>query len=329
MNITKNLLTNSDCYKSGKKITPKGLQLHTVGCAQNSSSILASNWNKSGKTACTHYCIDAETENKVLQFLPDNYRSWSDAGYGNSNLITVELMESDYMKYTKGASFDITNKSKFIADITRAYNTAVKFFAYKCEEYGWNPQEKMSNGLYRISSHDEGRRLGLSSSHVDPTHIWKHINKDMDIFRADVKKAMKDITNSTTELYRVGTAWKNNKCENQVQALSILKNAKDLADKTAKSKKKMYKVFDSKGKVVYTATYTETFKSYKVKVLISDLRIRKSPNGEIVKSNGKNKYTGKGTFTIVDEKKAGNYTWGKLSSGAGWIALSDEFVKRV
>ena len=326
MNIIKNLLTNSDCYKSGKKITPKGLQLHTVGCAQNSSSTLASAWNKPGKTACVHYCIDAELEDKILQFLPDNYRSWADGNYGNGNLITVELMESDYMKYTGGASFNITNKTKFIADITRAYNTAVKFFAYKCKEYGWDPQEKMPNGLHRVSSHDDGRRLGLSSKHVDPTHIWKYIDKDMDKFRADVKVAMNDIIIDKKEIYRVGTDWKNNKCVNQVEAFSILKNAKNLANKTAKSKKKTYKVFNSKGKVIYTATYN---KSFKVKVLIDNLRIRKSPNGEIIK----NKYTGKGTFTIVEEKKVENNTWGLLKSYEknrnGWIALSYEFVKRL
>ena len=124
--------------------------------------------------------MDAETADLVLHFLPDNRRSWADGGFGNGNLITVELMESDYMKYTGGANYTISNETKFKADVTRAYNTAVKFFAAKCKEYGWNPQEKMSNGLYRVSSHDEGRRLGLSSSHVDPTHIWNRYGWTMD-----------------------------------------------------------------------------------------------------------------------------------------------------
>lgn len=34
----------------------------------------------------------------------------------------------------------------------------------------------------------------------------------------------------------------------------------------------------------------------------------------------------RGTYTIVDTKKAGEYTWGKLKSGAGWIAL--EYTKQ-
>ena len=32
-------------------------------------------------------------------------------------------------------------------------------------------------------------------------------------------------------------------------------------------------------------------------------------------------------YTIVETKTAGGYTWGKLKSGAGWIAL--EYTERV
>lgn len=60
--------------------------------------------------------------------------------------------------------------------------------------------------------------------------------------------------------------------------------------------------------------------SFKVKVSVSDLRIRKGP-GTNYDSTGR--CTGKGIFTIVETKsgmgsKAG---WGRLKSGAGWIAL--------
>lgn len=160
----------------------------------------------------------------MYQFLPDNRRAWADAGYGNNSLIAVELMESDFMKYTGGASYTITNEAKFKADITRAYNTAVEFFAQKCKQYGWNPQEKMSNGLYRVSSHDEGRRLGLSSGHVDPTHIWNRYGWTMDQFRADVAKAMNgEIVTKTAEepkYYRVRKTWAD--AASQLGAYTVL-----------------------------------------------------------------------------------------------------------
>lgn len=190
MQIIKNYLTKNDCYNSGRRIKPIGMQLHTIGTAQNSSDSLASYWNQPGIQACVHYCVDATTPGKVLHLLPDNYRSWADAGFGNNNLITVELMESDYMRYTSGASYMVTDNAKFKADIQRAYDTAVEFFAAKCTEYGFDPTAKLSNGLHVVSSHDEGRRLGLSSAHVDPTHVWPKIGKTMDDFRRDVKAAM-------------------------------------------------------------------------------------------------------------------------------------------
>ena len=119
LTIKENILTNNDCYKSGRTITPIGMQLHTIGTGQNTASSLASYWNQPGVSCCVHYCIDAEQENLVYHLLPDNYRSWADGGFGNGNLITVELMESDYMKYTGGASYTITDTAKFKADITR------------------------------------------------------------------------------------------------------------------------------------------------------------------------------------------------------------------
>lgn len=63
--------------------------------------------------------------------------------------------------------------------------------------------------------------------------------------------------------------------------------------------------------------------SFKVQVSISDLYIRKGPGTNY----GKNGFCPKGVYTIVETKNAGGHTWGRLKSGAGWIAL--EYVKRV
>lgn len=55
---------------------------------------------------------------------------------------------------------------------------------------------------------------------------------------------------------------------------------------------------------------------FTVKVLIADLNIRKGP-GMTYAVTGK--FTGKGIFTITEEKNG----WGKLKSGAGWIYLEN------
>ena len=59
---------------------------------------------------------------------------------------------------------------------------------------------------------------------------------------------------------------------------------------------------------------------FKVKVSISDLNIRKGPGTDYAKTG---KFTGRGVFTIVEVKSGKGSTagWGRLKSGAGWIAL--------
>lgn len=56
------------------------------------------------------------------------------------------------------------------------------------------------------------------------------------------------------------------------------------------------------------------------KVSIRDLNIRKGPGTGYAKTG---KYTGIGVFTITEVKPGIGSTlgWGKLKSGAGWIAL--------
>ncbi|MCD8150620.1 MAG: N-acetylmuramoyl-L-alanine amidase [Clostridiales bacterium] len=71
---------------------------------------------------------------------------------------------------------------------------------------------------------------------------------------------------------------------------------------------------------------------YQVKVTISDLNIREGAGIGYAKTG---KYTGKGTFTIVEEaqgpidSKGTVGTWGNLKSGAGWICLSVSGVTKV
>ena len=61
------------------------------------------------------------------------------------------------------------------------------------------------------------------------------------------------------------------------------------------------------------------FVPYMVRVKIPNLNIRTGPGKDHLKTG---KYTGAGTFTIVEEADGrGASKWGRLKSGAGWIAL--------
>jgi hypothetical protein len=155
------------------------------------------------------------------------------------------------------------------------------------------------------------------------TYIANEVNK--------LLGASSNTTNSTTtttkEIYRVGTAWKNGKCVNQKGAFENLTNAKNTCNKYAG-----YYVFNSKGKKVHTSTKktasASTFKPYKVKVDINDLRIRKGA-GTNYDARG---FIKKGVYTIVSEASGkGAVKWGLLKSYEkskdGWIAL--DYVKKI
>ena len=246
MKIIKNYITKNRCYQQNKKRTPIGIQLHTIGTGQGTAQSVADYWNQSAVSACVTYIVDCDTPGKVLQLLPEDVYTWADGGYGNRNLITFEICESDYIKYTSGANYTVSNADKFKTDILRGYNTAVELCADICKRYGWNPQAKLPSGLYLISSHDEGRRAGLSTAHVDPTHVWDRFGLTMDKFRADVVAAMNGqapAQPATEKLYRVRKTWTD--AESQIGAYTVLENAK-------KACLPGYSVYDEDGKQVYT-----------------------------------------------------------------------------
>lgn len=64
-------------------------------------------------------------------------------------------------------------------------------------------------------------------------------------------------------------------------------------------------------------------KAFEVRVKIYDLNIRKGP-GTSFEKNG---ICPAGVYNIIETKEAEGYTWGRLKSGAGWIAL--EHTQRV
>lgn len=109
--------------------------------------------------------------------------------------------------------------------------------------------------------------------------------------------------------------------KSQKGAFYDLSNAKKCAEQN-----KGYSVFDESGKAVYTPKATNTTNSFKVQISISDLNIRKGPGTNYATTG---KFTGKGVFTIVETKQGTGSTkgWGKLKSGAGWIAL--DYAKKI
>ena len=320
MKLVQSIMTKNPCYTAGRKITVKGLMLHSVGCPQPNASVFIKNWNTpSYGTACVHGFIDGN-DGTVYQTLPWNHRGWHCAsgpkGSGNNTHIGVEMCEPASIRYTGGSSFTCSNLSAARTSVKKTYEAAVELFAYLCKLYGLNPT---ADGV--IISHREGHARGIASNHGDPEHLWNGLGMGytMNTFRKDVKEKMQGGTvkpDETKEMYRVRKSWED--AASQKGAFHELENAKKCADAN-----KGYAVFNTSGKQVYPKT---DFSPYLVEVTATDLNIRKGPGTNYGKTG---KFTGKGVFTITEERAGtgSNRGWGKLKSGVGWISL--DYVKRL
>lgn len=210
MQLIKYFSTKNQCYQNNVNKTdsryntfqqrgPKGLMLHSVGCAQPSAEVFAKQWNRSGIEVAVHAVLQAD--GTVYQCLPWNYRGWHAGGNANNTHVGVEMTEPSQIKYTGGASFAVLDKAAAQAQATGTYQTAVQLFAQLCKEYGLDP---LAHGV--IISHHEGYLQGIASNHGDPEHLWKGLglNYTMDGFRRDVKAAMDGTNTGTTSKYTVG-----------------------------------------------------------------------------------------------------------------------------
>lgn len=323
MKLVQSILTKNPCYTAGRKITVKGLMLHSVGCPQPKASVFINSWNSpSYDNACVHGFIDGN-DGTVYQTLPWNHRGWhcgsGSKGSGNNTHIGVEMCEPACIRYTSGSNFTCSDLPAARAVAKRTYEAAVELFAYLCKQYNLNPA---ADGV--VISHREGHSRGIASNHGDPEHLWKGLGLGytMDGFRKDVKAAMNGSAVSEPEeggWYRVRKSWSDAK--SQKGAFKVLANAKKCADENPG-----YSVYDESGKAVYGGSGSGNgFSPYLVQVSITDLNIRKGSGTDYGKTG---KYTGKGVFTIVAEADGqGASRWGKLKSGAGWISL--DYAKRI
>ena len=198
MKLVESILTKNPCYKAGRKITVKGLMLHSVGCSQPKASAFINSWNSpSYDRACVHGFIDGE-DGTVYQTLPWDHRGWhagsSINGSANNTHIGVEMCEPACIKYTGGFTFKCSDIATAKAVAKRTYDAAVELFAMLCKKYGLDP---LADGV--IISHREGHARGIASNHGDPEHLWSQLGTGytMNGFRNAVKAAMSGETNTT------------------------------------------------------------------------------------------------------------------------------------
>ena len=164
MKLVESILTKNPCYTAGRKITVKGLMLHSVGCSQPKASAFINAWNSpTFDRACVHGFIDGN-DGTVYQTLPWNHRGWhcgsSINGSGNNTHIGVEMCEPACITYTGGATFKCSDLATAKAVAERTYKAAVELFAMLCKEFDLDP---LADGV--VISHKEGHARGIASNH--------------------------------------------------------------------------------------------------------------------------------------------------------------------
>ena len=184
MNLKQNYLTESGCYKAGKRITVKGLMIHSVGCPQPKADVFMKNWNRAEASACVHAIV--EPDGDVYQILPWNHRGWHCGGGANNTHIGVEMTEPATIRYTGGSNWTETGDGENTKNhVLATYKYAVELFAYLCSQYNLDP---LADGV--VISHSEGCRRGIASNHGDVEHLWSKFGLTMAQFRKDIKTVM-------------------------------------------------------------------------------------------------------------------------------------------
>ena len=269
MNLNKLILTENACYKAGRKITVKGIMVHSTGAnnpwlkryvgpddGKLGKNQYNNHWNTyhpGGREVCVHGFIGKLADGTVAtyQTLPWGHRGWHAGGSANNTHIGFEICEDDL---TDGAYF------------AKVYKEAVELCAYLCKQYGLTEKN--------IICHSEGYKQGVASNHGDVMHWFPKHGKSMDTFRAEDKALLTTDAKEddpaqeetpavtypeklTSGYYRVRKTWKDSK--SQVGAYRILKNAKAAADK----KPGTY-VFTNDGVAIYPEKAAETYRIHTV-----------------------------------------------------------------
>ena len=189
MKLITNILTKNDCYTAGKKITVKGVMVHSTA-ANNPNlkryvqpniegigkNLLGNHWNRKGLQKCVHAFIGKLADGSIatVQTLPWDHRGWHGGkgkkGSVNDTHIGFEICEAS-----------LSDKDYF----NKVYKEAVELTASLCKIYNLDP---LKDGV--VICHSEGYKRGVASNHSDVMHWFPKHGKNMDTFRADVAAEM-------------------------------------------------------------------------------------------------------------------------------------------
>lgn len=273
------------------------ISIHCV-VGQCSVETLGSIFASTSKEASSNYGIGYD--GRIGLYVEEKDRSWCTSSSSNDNrAITIEVASDTFEPYKVNDA---------------AYKSLIKLLVDICKRNGIKKLVWSTNKSERVN-HLNGCNMTVHRDYANKSCPGDYLYNLHGQIAKEVNAQLGLGTTSTPKktLYRVRKTWKDAK--SQKGAFYDLSNAKKCADRS-----KGYSVFDENGKAVYTSKATNSTGFFKVQISISDLNIRKGPGTNYATTG---KFTGKGVFTIVETKQGtgSDKGWGKLKSGAGWIAL--------
>ena len=346
MQLIQTYTTQNPTYLQPKKITVKGIVLHSTGCAQPKASAYISAFNNPNLKKSVHAFIQADGQ--VYQTLPWDYRAWhvgsGKNGTYNTTHIGIEMCEPGTIKYVGGTNWEDLNPEATRTSVMNLYKHSVELFAYLCNMYHLNPlQDEV------IVSHYEANKRGKGSTHVDPAHIWNKFGLTMDQFRSDVAKAMSGVTpqpvptpTPTPQPTPTPSVEKYLAQVNVDPGDSLNVRATPNGNVVSKLGRNFIVGVESvdakgwakliQGGYVYNKYLTKfsngiynSVSNFTVQILVDSLNVRKTPDASSA-SNIVGMATKGQVLTIV--ATANNGKWGLLKSGLGYISIDPKFVQK-
>ena len=309
--------TNSP-LASYTKLSPNhsGLRTHSIDritphCVVGQCSVetLGGIFAPTSRQASSNYGIGAD--GRVGMYVEEKNRSWCSSSNANDQrAVTIECASDTTEPY---AFKDVVYQTliKLCVDICkRNGKTKLLWFGDKEKTLNYSPKsDEMVLTVHRW----------FANKSCPGNWMYARMGDLAERVTAQLGGSASPTPSTGKNLYRVRKSWAD--AGSQKGAFSVLDNAKKCANANPG-----YSVFNAAGKAVYPVKSSSPAVPFLVKVSISDLNIRKGPGTDSAKTG---KFTGKGTFTIVEVKSGKGSTagWGRLKSGAGWVCL--DYCKKV
>lgn len=185
-NLKTKFMTRNDCFTAGRKITPKGIMIHSTATPGVMAEAWFDRWNKSYKAkeinrqVCVHGFVD---DKEIWQYLPWDHRGWHAGGSANNSYIGIEICEPSGFFYSHNVmiGYDVKENRQYYKE---AFSNAVDLCVFLCKEYRLTEKD--------IIGHYEGHKMGIASNHADPNHWFSKHKDNMDTFRKAVKEKLEN-----------------------------------------------------------------------------------------------------------------------------------------